>query len=164
MQEYLNRGQVVCCVGWLLFLEEGKGLRSLNCKVVGEVAQVTVKSHWQETALFSMTELLSAAARVGGSGSLFSPARLLQLKWPCEPAPCQRHGFLYLGRGLNTGDPDLELGRGDGGSFVPGSSTFCDFLTKNRGRAGALRALPLDPLLAMVSCYSVVKNAASEGN
>jgi len=27
-------------VGWLLFLEEGKGLRSLNCKVVGEVAQV----------------------------------------------------------------------------------------------------------------------------
>ena len=48
MQEYLNRGQVVCCVGWLLFLEEGKGLRSFNCKVVGEVAQVTVKSHWQE--------------------------------------------------------------------------------------------------------------------
>ena len=69
-----------------------------------------------------------------GLGFPFSPARLLQLKWPCQPAPCQRHGFLYLGRGLNTGDPDLELGRGDGGSFVSGSSTFCDFLTKNRGQ------------------------------
>ena len=34
-------------------MEEGKGLRSLNCKVVGEVAQVTVKSHWQEPAVFS---------------------------------------------------------------------------------------------------------------
>jgi len=42
-------------VGGLLFLEEGKGLRSLNCKVVGEVAQVTVKSHWQEPAVFSLT-------------------------------------------------------------------------------------------------------------
>ena len=36
-------------------MEEGKGLRSLNCEVVGEVAQVTVKSPWQEPAVFSLT-------------------------------------------------------------------------------------------------------------
>ena len=107
---------------------------------------------------------MSAAARVGGSGSLFSPARLLQFKWACEPAPCQRHGFLNLGRGLNTEDPDLELGRGVGALLSPALPPSAIFLTKNRGRAGAQRALPLDPLLAMVSCYSVVKNAASEGN
>ena len=50
---------------WLIviILEEGKGLRNWNCKVVGEVAQITVKSHWQEPAVFSLTfPLLSAAA------------------------------------------------------------------------------------------------------
>ena len=55
MQEYLNRGQVVCWVGWLLFLGEEKRTEKLNCKTVGEVAQITVKSHWQEPAVFSLT-------------------------------------------------------------------------------------------------------------
>ena len=29
--------------------------KSLYCKVEGEIVQVTVKSHWQEPAVFSLT-------------------------------------------------------------------------------------------------------------
>ena len=50
----------------LLFLEEGKGLRRLNCKVVGEVAQITVKSHWQEPAVFSLTTPFASGGELKG--------------------------------------------------------------------------------------------------